>query len=98
MNTDDTTDTESPITRISEKGQTTIPKEFRERLGIDAGDELEWELTDEGIVVRKHTTSGRGSLLPDEDESTRQAVVEDLMEQNREERASAAWNIGEDDG
>jgi AbrB family looped-hinge helix DNA binding protein len=38
---------------VSEKGQITVPKPLRERLGIRAGDQL--ELTEESgkIVVRK---------------------------------------------
>lgn len=82
-------------TRVSEKGQTTIPKELRDELGVEAGDEVEWYRTSDGLVIRKHIDSGRGALLEDEDEETRRAVFEDLAEQNREDRESAAWSTGE---
>ena len=38
--------------RLSTKGQLTIPKEFREKLNIHAGDEIILYLKDEGIVVK----------------------------------------------
>jgi AbrB family looped-hinge helix DNA binding protein len=40
-------------TKVSEKGQITVPKRMRERLGIRPGDEL--DVVDEGdrIVLRK---------------------------------------------
>jgi AbrB family looped-hinge helix DNA binding protein len=82
-------------TRVSEKGQTTIPKELRDELGVEAGDEVEWYRTEDGLVIRKHIESGRGALLRDEDEETRRAAFKDLAEQNRRDRESAAWNAGE---
>jgi len=40
-------------TKVSEKGQITVPKRLREQLGIRAGDELDL-IEDEGkLVVRK---------------------------------------------
>ncbi len=36
--------------RVSEKGQVTIPKALRDRLGIRTGDVLEFE-TDRGLLV-----------------------------------------------
>jgi AbrB family looped-hinge helix DNA binding protein len=39
--------------KVTTKGQVTIPKPIRERLGIDPGDEVEFVETDEGYVVRK---------------------------------------------
>lgn len=42
--------------RVTEKGQVTIPKELRDALGIGAGTEVEFERSDDTIVVRK--TSG----------------------------------------
>jgi AbrB family looped-hinge helix DNA binding protein len=40
---------------VTEKGQVTIPKEYREKLGISSGDEVAFEETDEGLLVRKKT-------------------------------------------
>jgi AbrB family looped-hinge helix DNA binding protein len=39
--------------RVTEKGQVTIPKELRDRLGIGAGTEVEVEQADDTIVIRK---------------------------------------------
>jgi len=40
---------------ISEKGQITVPKPLRERLGIRAGDRLEFTEEQGGILLRKAT-------------------------------------------
>ena len=76
----------SQSTRVTEKGQTTIPKELREKYDLEPGDEVVWIDTDEGIVVKKRTrTAGRGLLLPgDASEDTREAVAEELEERLRE--------------
>ena len=75
-------------TRVTEKGQATIPKELREKYNLEPGDEVVWIDTDEGIVVTKRTrTAGRGLLLPDDaPEDTREAVAEELGERLRERR------------
>lgn len=39
--------------KVTEKGQITIPKELRDALGIGAGTEVEFERSDNAIVVRK---------------------------------------------
>ena len=41
--------------KVTTKGQVTIPKEIRDRLGIEAGDEIEFEKSDDGYVLRKST-------------------------------------------
>ena len=35
-----------------QQGQLTLPKEVRERLGVDKGDEVEFTLDDQGIHLR----------------------------------------------
>lgn len=62
--------------RITTKGQVTIPKEIRDELGIEPGDEVTFEPTDGGYEIRKDaptTESGedpfekyRGSASDDE--------------------------------
>lgn len=47
--------------RITSKGQVTIPKEIREALGIQPGDEVAFEQTESGYELRKEeptTASG----------------------------------------
>lgn len=38
--------------RVTSKGQVTVPVDLRRRLGIEAGDDLVFEETPEGTVVR----------------------------------------------
>jgi len=48
--------------RVTDKGQVTIPKHIRDAAGIGPGSEVEFELRDEVIVVRKRNdgpTRGR---------------------------------------
>jgi AbrB family looped-hinge helix DNA binding protein len=39
--------------RVTTKGQVTIPKEIRDALGIEPGDELTFEKTDSGYTIQK---------------------------------------------
>lgn len=86
MSTDDETD--GRTTRITRKGQVTIPKELREEFGLEEGDELRWEKTEDGIRVRKATQSaGRGMLVDEEvSETEREAMAEELETEVRERR------------
>ncbi|AQL43425.1 hypothetical protein BV210_12305 [Halorientalis sp. IM1011] len=47
------------MTRVTEKGQVTIPKSIREELGIRPGDEITFVETEEGYVVRKDVDESR---------------------------------------
>lgn len=40
------------IVKVTRRGQTTIPVEFREKLGIKEGDELLVEATEKGILFK----------------------------------------------
>ena len=75
-------------TRVTEKGQATIPKELREKYGLEPGDEVIWMDTDEGIVVKKRTrTRGRGMLVPDDtSEEKREEIAEELEQRIRDRR------------
>ncbi|MFB6191104.1 MAG: AbrB/MazE/SpoVT family DNA-binding domain-containing protein [Candidatus Nanohaloarchaea archaeon] len=42
---------------VSEKGQVTIPKEYREKFGIRSGDEVRFVEEDGELVVKKKKTS-----------------------------------------
>lgn len=86
MSTDDNTET----TRITRKGQVTIPKKLREEYGLEEGDEVVWTHTDEGIVIRKaNRTSARGMLVPDDTPPEKREEVaqelEDRVDEHREE-------------
>lgn len=78
----------SKSTRLTEKGQATIPKELREKYNLDPGDEVVWIDTDEGIVVKKRTRTGaRGLLVPeDTPDEKRKEVAEELSQRLRDRR------------
>jgi AbrB family looped-hinge helix DNA binding protein len=40
------------IVKVTRRGQTTIPAEFREKLGIKEGDELMVEATEKGLLFK----------------------------------------------
>ena len=86
MSTDDETDGQT--TRITRKGQVTIPKELREEFGLEEGDKVRWEKTDDGIRIRKATQSAGRGMLVDEDvsEAEREAVAEEMEAEIRERR------------
>lgn len=78
-------------TRITEKGQATIPKPLREKYALEAGDEVQWEDTEGGIIVRKASrSSARGMLLPEDvPRETREeiaAVLEQRVDRHEAER------------
>ncbi|MFC6874540.1 AbrB/MazE/SpoVT family DNA-binding domain-containing protein [Halobellus marinus] len=78
----------SESTRVTEKGQATIPKGLREKYGLEPGDEVIWIDTDEGIVVKKRTrSSGRGMLVPDDtSREKREAIADELADRIRGRR------------
>ena len=50
----------SRSSRVSPKGQVTVPKPVRDLLGLDPGTSVEFELTGEGtVVLRKQPDSAR---------------------------------------
>jgi AbrB family looped-hinge helix DNA binding protein len=93
MSTDDESETET--TRITRKGQVTIPKAFREEFGLEPGDEVVWESSEEGIVVRKaNRSSARGMLVPEDTPSEkREAVARELERRVREHRSALETDL-----
>lgn len=75
-------------TRITEKGQATIPKSLREKYDLEPGDEVIWMDAEEGIVVKKRTrTAGRGMLVPDDiSDEKREEVAQELGQRLRDRR------------
>ena len=78
----------SESTRVTDKGEATIPKPLREKYDLEPGDEVVWVDTDDGIVMKKRTQgSGRGMLVPDDtSQETREAVAEELATRLRTRR------------
>ena len=80
------------VVSVSSRGQATIPKEFREELGIDTPGRVKFVRTDDGeIVVRPihSVTDLRGVLDGKTDEQGRSAT-ERLREEREADEASEA--------
>lgn len=79
-------------TRVTEKGQATIPQEVRESLGIEPGDEVVWEKRNGKAVVKKRDKSrGRGMLAEGADEQESREIAEALTDEIREKQRDD-WN------
>jgi len=84
-------ESDEKITRITRKGQVTIPKPLREEFGLEEGGKIHWEKTEEGIRVRKVTRSAGRGMLVDEtvsDEKREEMAKEmeaEICENRREE-------------
>ena len=42
-----------PTSRITSKGQTTIPREVRQKLSLEPGDTIVYEIEDDAVRLRK---------------------------------------------
>jgi len=49
--------------KVTTKGQVTIPQEIRERLGIHPGTVVDFRVSGESVVLRKQPNGGRGSAI-----------------------------------
>lgn len=84
----------SESTRVTDKGQTTIPKRLREKHGIEPGDEVVWIDEDDTIVLKKRTLSeGRGMLVPEDTTAEEREAVAKQLEAEIEERRETVWTI-----
>jgi len=80
-------------TRITRKGQTTIPQELRRKYGLEPGDTVVWEETDDGIVVKKRElTEARGLLAGAMSEEERRTIASELEDEIREKR-DEEWSL-----
>lgn len=53
----------SEPTTMSSKGQVTIPRDVRDRLGLQAGDKIAWSLLSNGTVVVRPKTRRLSDLV-----------------------------------
>ncbi|HWV21161.1 MAG TPA: AbrB/MazE/SpoVT family DNA-binding domain-containing protein [Devosia sp.] len=80
---------ESFIGRMTSKGQTTVPKEVRDFLGLGEGAQMEWIMDDGKAIVRPRTLravdlagflgkppNGRQASIQDMDEAIGEAIAE----------------------
>lgn len=72
------------MSRVTQKGQVTIPKQIRDELGIQAGDEIRFERTEDGYIIRKEIDENRFEKW--RGVATTETSVEERMEELRGER------------
>ena len=53
----------SEPTTISSKGQVTVPRGVRERLGLQAGDKIAWSVLSNGTIVVRPKTRRLADLV-----------------------------------
>ena len=91
------------IGSITSKGQTTVPKEVRDRLGLEQGARIEWIVEGDKAIVKPRKLravdlagilgpppSGRSLSIEEMDEAIMDAVAED------DERIRREWHEGID--
>lgn len=87
----------SQTTRITEKGQATIPHELREKYDLEPGDEVVWLDGDDGILVKKRTRmEARGMLVPDDVTDEEREEIARELERTLREKRETEWNAGVD--
>jgi len=84
-------DSEKEIVAVTKHGQATIPKRFREKLGIEAPGKVLFRETEDGEVIVEHVRSPsemRGFAARSEASTDRPAseILREKREQDREER------------
>ena len=86
-------DSETEVVAVTKHGQATIPKRFRERLGIDVPGKVLFRETEEGeIIVERVRSPGemRGFAARSEATTDRPAteILREKREQDRDERGA----------
>lgn len=88
------------IGSVTSKGQTTIPKEVRDRLGLEQGTRIEWSVEDGKATIRPrkvraidlagilHRPGMKPLSVEEIDEAIMDAVAED------DERIEREWHEG----
>lgn len=89
--TESSGDSEKVIVSVTKHGQATIPKRFREKLGIDAPGKVLFRETEDGEVIVEHVRSPgemRGFATQSEATTDKPAtqILHEKREQDREER------------
>ena len=51
-----------PHSTLTSKGQTTIPQEIREAVGLQTGAKLNWSVTPDGVLIVRAKTQSIESL------------------------------------
>ena len=67
-----------PIVKVVRNGQITLPKEFRDALGIDEGQILEAEIKDSRIILKPLAFVERGTVLSLKGKQKVKEALEDI--------------------
>ncbi len=89
--TEQSNGSEKEIVAVTKHGQATIPKRFREKLGIEAPGKVLFRETEDGEVIVEHVRSPsemRGFAARSEasTDETASDILREKREQDREER------------
>lgn len=89
--TENSNNSEKEVVAVTKHGQATIPKRFREKLGIEAPGKVLFRETEDGEVIVEHVRSPsemRGFATRSEASTDRPAteILTEKREQDREER------------
>ena len=89
--TEQSDDSEKEVVAVTKHGQATIPKRFRDELGIDAPGKVVFRETEEGEVIVEHVRSPsemRGFAARSEATTDKPAtrILQKKREQGRDER------------
>jgi len=89
--TEEPDNSEKEVVAVTKHGQATIPKRFREKLGIDAPGRVLFRETDTGEIVVEHVRSPsemRGFAARTDASTDRPAseIIREKREQDRDER------------
>lgn len=90
---------EGETVRVTKKGQATIPKRFRDALGVETPGRVRFRETDEGIVVEpvERPSAFRGFASDETDRSATELLRESReRDAEREERLRAAAGIDDE--
>ena len=83
--------------RVTTKGQVTIPKEIRDALGIEPGDEIAFEEVDAGYKIRKKAPTTADGHDPFEKYRGSAESDETMPERMRRLRGEYPRDIGGED-
>lgn len=84
-----------PISTLTSKGQVTIPKAIRERLGLSEGDTLEFSVDNKGRIVARPSPREKGLCGVLRDFAPRRAVTVDEMNAAIRHRAGGKMSAKE---
>ena len=75
---------------LTSKGQVTIPREIRERLGLQQGDQIEFESENGKMVIRKLVPAGKNPFL--EQIGITSSLAGNAVDRQRELRGWDEWD------